>query len=557
MPSRNWYIRQQQIAANRLAAAFVPKVYAALWKQMQAAATAIRTHGIVAAQGNIHGDKLGGDMGAVISSLYAEAAWQALKRFKPTINARSNQKAAFGDATDFVNGVLSYFKRFLLNKVVLPIQKTTEKFVNGILDEALKEGWGVDETVKRLENTELAQERARKIVRTESVRAMNYTQLLAADEGDFEYDKEWIAIHDDRTRKTHSNHGGVDGEIRGLDEPFSNGLQFPGDPEGSAKETIQCFPGDQLTSSSGFKKAFRNRYVGKLVTVQTSSGKQFSCTPNHQILTVRGWVNAGLLNNTDKLVSSKSINDLAPVDFNINNTPTRLDEVFSSLSQSSNVIRVGGSIMDFNGDTPASNIDIINTESKLMGSGNTKLSEVFNKLFFKLSFFRFCFLFSNSGFLQRPDKKGGRLISNRLISFYRKLLSFFNSGVRHSQIHRFASISALYTSGFEPVRYDVAAASEHGRQLFNADTVIEHLNNFNGINNSFDGVVICSTHNYDGLVYTFETTTQMYDINGYVAHNCRCTMGYIARRDANGRLIRKQPHALPLASRLTMNGSVT
>lgn len=240
MPSRNWYIRQQQISANRIASAYIPKVYAALWKQLQAAATAVRERGIVAAQGNIHGDKLGGDMAAVITSLYTDAATQALKRFKPTINKQSNKKSAFGDATDFVNGVLGYFKRFLLNKVVLPIQKTTEKYVNEVLDEALKEGWGVDEAVKRLEDTELAQERARKIVRTESVRAMNYTQLLAADEGDFEYDKEWIAIHDPRTRLSHSNHGGVDGEIRGLDEPFSNGLMFPGDPEGSARETIQC-----------------------------------------------------------------------------------------------------------------------------------------------------------------------------------------------------------------------------------------------------------------------------------------------------------------------------
>lgn len=265
MPSRQWYINQQQILANRLAAAYVPKIYAALRKQVDAAVKVVREKGVMAAQGNIHGDKLGGDMAATILALYGDAARGALKRFKPTINKQLNKKSAFGDATDFVNGVLGYFKKFLLNKVVLPIQKTTEKFVNEVLDEALKEGWGVDEAVKRLENTELLQSRARKIVRTEAVRAMNYTQLLAADEGDFEYDKEWIAIHDDRTRKTHSNHGGVDGEIRGLDEPFSNGLQFPGDPEGSAAETIQC----RCTMGYIARRDERGRLIRKQPQTQT------------------------------------------------------------------------------------------------------------------------------------------------------------------------------------------------------------------------------------------------------------------------------------------------
>ena len=49
--------------------------------------------------------------------------------------------------------------------------------------------------------------------------------------------KQWDATLDDRTRESHV---AVDGQIRELDEPFSNGLMFPGDPRGGAAEVINC-----------------------------------------------------------------------------------------------------------------------------------------------------------------------------------------------------------------------------------------------------------------------------------------------------------------------------
>lgn len=49
--------------------------------------------------------------------------------------------------------------------------------------------------------------------------------------------KQWDASLDARTRESHAK---VDGEIRELDEKFSNGLRFPGDPHGKAGEVINC-----------------------------------------------------------------------------------------------------------------------------------------------------------------------------------------------------------------------------------------------------------------------------------------------------------------------------
>lgn len=49
--------------------------------------------------------------------------------------------------------------------------------------------------------------------------------------------KQWDATLDAKTRDSHVQ---VDGEIRELDKPFSNGLMFPGDPNGGAAEVCNC-----------------------------------------------------------------------------------------------------------------------------------------------------------------------------------------------------------------------------------------------------------------------------------------------------------------------------
>jgi hypothetical protein len=49
--------------------------------------------------------------------------------------------------------------------------------------------------------------------------------------------KQWDATLDANTRDSHAK---VDGEVRELDEKFSNGLRYPGDPWGRAAEVVNC-----------------------------------------------------------------------------------------------------------------------------------------------------------------------------------------------------------------------------------------------------------------------------------------------------------------------------
>lgn len=50
-------------------------------------------------------------------------------------------------------------------------------------------------------------------------------------------EKQWLAALDPRTRGSHRR---LDGEVVGLDAEFSNGLKYPGDPDGPAPEVYNC-----------------------------------------------------------------------------------------------------------------------------------------------------------------------------------------------------------------------------------------------------------------------------------------------------------------------------
>ena len=82
--------------------------------------------------------------------------------------------------------------------------------------------------------------RAMRIARTEGGRISNesaYDASIAAKEKGADVLKSWDAALDGRTRDSHRQ---VDGEIRELDEPFSNGMMYPSDPAGGAAEVVNC-----------------------------------------------------------------------------------------------------------------------------------------------------------------------------------------------------------------------------------------------------------------------------------------------------------------------------
>ena len=82
--------------------------------------------------------------------------------------------------------------------------------------------------------------KAMTIARTEGHRIQNQSSMdtcYKAREKGADVVKQWDATLDSNTRSSHQQ---VDGEVRELDEPFSNGLQYPGDPGAGAGEVVNC-----------------------------------------------------------------------------------------------------------------------------------------------------------------------------------------------------------------------------------------------------------------------------------------------------------------------------
>ena len=81
--------------------------------------------------------------------------------------------------------------------------------------------------------------------------------------------KQWDSTLDRRTRKSHQK---VDGEIRELDEKFSNGLMFPSDPSGGASEVVNCrcalLERARWALEGGISK--RDNFSKQLVTFETN-----------------------------------------------------------------------------------------------------------------------------------------------------------------------------------------------------------------------------------------------------------------------------------------------
>ena len=124
-------------------------------------------------------------------------------------------------------------------KFAYEVNETTENQLRNALVDAIDAGSTIKEIQKEVERIFGYAEgfRNERIARTETIGSTNYGAYEAIKQSGLVARKEWIATIDDRTRDSHAD---LDGEQVELDEDFSNGLQFPGDPDGPAEEVINC-----------------------------------------------------------------------------------------------------------------------------------------------------------------------------------------------------------------------------------------------------------------------------------------------------------------------------
>ena len=224
--TRQGYINQQKILQNRLARKYLGPVFKSIMGQTNKYIAILEAQGMEQAYSTVNQMMAVNEtIGPVIKSLYRDAYRLATpktvvqKRILPTSDA------------------LTYLDDHLLEKVVIPISETTKKRFLDELRNGIQTGAGFNKTVARLKDTGINRRRAIMIVRTESVRALNFSQLKAAADERYQVLKTWIAVEDARTRHTHRE---VDGQKIVWEDEFTNGCFYPGDPNAPASETINC-----------------------------------------------------------------------------------------------------------------------------------------------------------------------------------------------------------------------------------------------------------------------------------------------------------------------------
>jgi hypothetical protein len=126
------------------------------------------------------------------------------------------------------------------------ISQTTESQIRGIIRGGLSDGLGVNAIADQIRDLSapFSALRAHVIARTETHTAASFGSQQAAELTGIDMKREWVSAMDGRTRDTaDANHKAADGQIRGMKEPFivsGERLMYPGDPAGSASNTIMC-----------------------------------------------------------------------------------------------------------------------------------------------------------------------------------------------------------------------------------------------------------------------------------------------------------------------------
>ena len=115
------------------------------------------------------------------------------------------------------------------------------KKINAETLQGILQGESMDKIAKRLRNVqEMNKTQAIRSARTIVTGAENkgrQDSYARAEADGIILERTWLATNDSRVRHSHAI---IDGETRPIDEPFSNGLMYPGDPDGDPSEVYNC-----------------------------------------------------------------------------------------------------------------------------------------------------------------------------------------------------------------------------------------------------------------------------------------------------------------------------
>lgn len=136
-----------------------------------------------------------------------------------------------------------------------------------------------------------------------------------------------------------------------------------------SRTSTQCFTGEtEVTPACDIEKLYRAKYEGEIITINLSTGKKISGTPNHPVLTQHGWTPMGKINPSEHVIYCDISNVSKVLGVENVDVPTTFSELYESINVSTrDVLSKRASTTDFYGDGVGINgdIDVVETDSLL------------------------------------------------------------------------------------------------------------------------------------------------------------------------------------------------
>jgi len=152
--------------------------------------------------------------------------------------------------------------------------------------------------------------------------------------------------------------------------------------DGAPGAAINCFVGStNIDLSNGCDKLWRRSYSGELVTLTTSDGANLQSTPNHPVMTTRGWLPVNEIKKGDYLLK-RVVDGRCVADVDKNEFKTTFKDCWEAVGSVDLLSTATGSTFDFHGDGREGEVDTILLDGKLSCYGlSATLKRVANLIF--------------------------------------------------------------------------------------------------------------------------------------------------------------------------------
>lgn len=319
-----------------------------------------------------------------------------------------------------------------------------------------------------------------------------------------------------------------------------------------------------VSTCSPISRIFRRAYKGKVYRIRSSSGYDVTVTPNHPILTDRGFVGAQFLNIGDKIVINNGFETINIYGENKDNRKSTIKDIFSSLVESGSVTTCSMplSTKDFHSDFSDNEVNVVKSQSELSDEVEVLTFKNKGKSIFVNGRYR------TSRNLSCASKF--MLFFSRFNSTFRSLMcifckfhNFFNRRVFHSLKLLFTSISHKNVISSKETNHLCFSKSKFICNSCNSNTFIvkfkylfnrwidlivisrsrngslmenisddvfgntelaRNILNRNSVFIKFDNIIAIDIVEYSGHVYNLETVDNFYFSNDIISHNCRCVI---------------------------------